>query len=303
MKKERLSLQSWIDEATDWQQSFDEFLLDYNMRELECSAEDVLTQMQDMLNVMEKSVASGLQGKKSLSGLTGGDAKKYAEAAKLEGFTNFLGDLATDACIYAMAVGECNAAMGRIVAAPTAGASGVLPGVLFALKKHYQLNDAVMQRGLLVAGSIGLVIAERASLAGATGGCQAECGSAAAMAAGAAVAMLGGTPRQVGTAVAIVFKNVLGLVCDPVAGLVEVPCIKRNGACALQALNAAQMALAGIGSFIPADDAIDAMKSVGDMLPCPLKETAQGGLATTPAAIKWSKNYFNQKQRSEDIIL
>ncbi len=303
MKKEMLSLQSWIDEATEWQQSMDDFLLDYNMRELECSAEDLLAQMQSMLDVMEKSVETGLLGKKSHSGLTGGDAKKYAEAAQSDSFTNLLGDLATDASVYAMAVGECNAGMGRIVAAPTAGASGVLPGVLFALKKHYHLSDTVMQRGLLVAGSIGLVIAERASLAGATGGCQAECGSAAAMAAGAAVNMLGGTPEQVGTAVAIVFKNVLGLVCDPVAGLVEVPCIKRNGACALQALSAAQLALAGIGSFIPADDAIDAMKSVGDLLPCPLKETAQGGMATTPTALKWSKNYFNQKQREMNIVL
>ena len=139
---------------------------------------------------------------------------------------------------------------------------------------------------------IGMVIAERASLAGATGGCQAECGSAAAMAAGAAVSMLGGSAEQVGTAVAIVFKNVLGLVCDPVAGLVEVPCIKRNGACALQALLAAQLALSGITSFINADEAIDAMKSVGDSLPCALKETAGGGMATTPSALAWAKEYF-----------
>jgi L-serine dehydratase len=292
MKKEMLSLASWIDEAETWQQSFDDFLIDYNMRELECAQEDLLEQMRKMLDVMEKSVQHGLTGVRSHSGLTGGDAKRLAESL-LDGHQAvLLGELATDAVIYAMAVGECNAAMGRIVAAPTAGASGVLPGVFFALKKHRGLSNDALARGLVVAGSIGMVIAERASLAGATGGCQAECGSAAAMAAGAAVSMLGGSPTQVGTAVAIVFKNVLGLVCDPVAGLVEVPCIKRNGACALQALLAAQLALSGISSFIPADEAIDAMKSVGDALPCALKETAGGGMATAPSALAWAKEYF-----------
>lgn len=295
MKKEMLSLNSWIEEAATWQQPLDEFLIEYNMRELECSKEDLLEKMQNMLDVMEKSVEFGMSGKKSHSGLTGGDAKKLSEAAASDSYIGLLGEKATDAVIYATAVGECNAAMGRIVAAPTAGASGVMPGVFFSLKKHCRLSDDVLQRGMVVAGSIGLVIAERASLAGATGGCQAECGSAAAMAAGAAVSMLGGTPQQVGTAVAIVFKNVLGLVCDPVAGLVEVPCIKRNGACALQALLAAELALAGIESFIDADEAIDAMKSVGDALPCALKETAGGGMAATPTAIQWATKYFVQK--------
>jgi L-serine dehydratase len=296
MKKEMLSLNSWIEEAASWQQSLDDFLIDYNMRELECSQEDLLAKMQEMLDVMEKSVEFGLTGRRSHSGLTGGDAKKLADAVETGSYTSLLGDKARDAVIYATAVGECNAAMGRIVAAPTAGASGVLPGVFFALKKHCNLSDATLQRGMVVAGSIGMVIAERASLAGATGGCQAECGSAAAMAAGAAVTMLGGTPQQVGTAVAIVFKNVLGLVCDPVAGLVEVPCIKRNGACALQALLAAELALAGINSFINADEAIDAMKSVGDALPCALKETAGGGMAATPTAIEWETKYFARNQ-------
>lgn len=292
MKKEMLSLNNWIEEATSRQQNLDDFLLEYNTRELECSQNDLLAKMYSMLEVMEKSVQTGLMGVRSRSGLTGGDAKKLVEAVGCSQFISLLGDKALDAVIYAMAVGECNAAMGRIVAAPTAGASGVLPGVFFSLKKHCQLSDEILARGLVVAGSIGLVIAERASLAGATGGCQAECGSAAAMAAGAAVAMLGGTPRQVGTAVAFVFKNILGLVCDPVAGLVEVPCIKRNGSCALQALLAAQLALAGISSFIPADEAIDAMKSVGDSLPCALKETAGGGMAITPTALAWAKQYF-----------
>ncbi|MBQ9762834.1 MAG: L-serine ammonia-lyase, iron-sulfur-dependent, subunit alpha [Phascolarctobacterium sp.] len=292
MKKDKLSLNAWIGEAEAKQQSMQEFLIDYNAKELECSKEELLAKMEAMLAVIQESIDFGLTGVRSHSGLTGGAAKRLLEASEQKQFNNILGDKAKDAMVYAMAVAEANAAMGRIVAAPTAGASGVLPGVFFALKKHYNLSDQVLAEGLVVAGGIGLVIADRASLAGATGGCQAECGSAAAMAAGAAVAMLGGSSSQVGHAVSIVFKNVLGLVCDPVAGLVEVPCIKRNGSCALQALAAAELALAGIESFIPADEAIDAMKSVGDSLPCALKETAGGGMATTPTALAWAKKYF-----------
>lgn len=294
MKKDKLSLNEWINLAEASGQSMQDFLLEYNSKQLECSKEELLSKMDAMLKVIQESIEFGLTGVRSHSGLTGGDAKRLLEASEQKQFSNILGDKAKDAMVYAMAVSEANAAMGRIVAAPTAGASGVLPGVFFALKKHYDLSDKVLAEGLVVAGGIGLVIADRASLAGATGGCQAECGSAAAMAAGAAVAMLGGTPTQVGHAVAIVFKNVLGLVCDPVAGLVEVPCIKRNGACALQALAAAELALAGISSFIPADEAIDAMKSVGDLLPCALKETAGGGMAVTPTALAWAKTYFSK---------
>ena len=292
MKKDKLSLNSWISEAEASGKSMQEFLIEYNSKELECSKEELLAKMEAMLVVIKESIDFGLTGVRSHSGLTGGAAKRLLEASEQKQFNNILGDKAKDAMVYAMAVAEANAAMGRIVAAPTAGASGVLPGVFFALKKHYNLSDQVLAEGLVVAGGIGLVIADRASLAGATGGCQAECGSAAAMAAGAAVAMLGGSPAQIGHAVSIVFKNVLGLVCDPVAGLVEVPCIKRNGSCALQALAAAELALAGIESFIPADEAIDAMKSVGDSLPCALKETAGGGIATTPTALAWAKTYF-----------
>lgn len=292
MKNDKLSLNRWIEEAESKNQSMQEFLTEYNAAQLEVSKEKLQQQMQQMLEVMQQSIEHGLTGVRSHSGLTGGDAKKMQNQAQQAGFCDLLGEKARDAVIYAMAVGECNAAMGRIVAAPTAGASGVLPGVFFSLKKHCQLSDEVLAEGLIVAGGIGLVIADRASLSGAMGGCQAECGSAAAMAAGAAAAMLGGTPAQVGTAVAIVFKNILGLVCDPVAGLVEVPCIKRNGACALQALLAAEMALGGISSFIPSDEAIDAMKSVGDSLPCALKETAGGGMAACPTALAWAKAYF-----------
>lgn len=295
MKKEMLSMNSWIEEAETWQQNLDDFLIDFNMRELNCSQEELLERMTKLLDIMEKSVSFGLTGVHSRSNLTGGAAKKLLESSQNAAFVDLLGPLALDAVIYALAVGEGNAAMGRIVAAPTAGAAGIIPGVFFALEKHRHLTRDTLARGMVVAGSIGLVIAERSSLAGATGGCQAECGSAGAMAAGAVVTMLGGTPRQAGDAVAIVFKNILGLVCDPVAGLVEIPCVKRNGGCALQALLAAQLALSGIGSFISPDEAIDAMKQVGDAMPCALRETGKGGMAAAPTAVAWAKAYFSNK--------
>ncbi len=294
MANDKISLNALLGEAESKNISLNALLVPLSAADLEITEAELLAKMAAMLKVMEESAAYGLTGVRSHSGLTGGSAKTLAEAAAKPGFKQLLGELATDAVTYALAVSECNAAMGRIVAAPTAGAAGVLPGVLLALKKHCNLNEDALSRALVVAGNIGLVIAARASLAGAVGGCQAECGSAAAMAAGAAVDALGGTPKQVGDAVSIVFKNMLGLVCDPVAGLVEVPCIKRNGGAAVQALLAAQLALAGVGSFIPADEAIDAMKWVGDSMPCALRETAGGGLAQTPSALAWAQAYFER---------
>ncbi len=288
MNDKMLSLAGMFAEAERKKLPLTEYLLEYNFSETDMSKEEILAEMKRLLAVMEAAIEHGLTGVRSQSGLSGGEGvalKNYVEKS-------LLGAKAMDAVTFAVAAAESNAAMGRIVAAPTAGASGILPGVFFVLKKHYALSEDDLAKGLVVAGSIGTVIAARASLAGALGGCQAECGSAAAMAAGAAVAMLGGSPAQTGTAVAIVFNNVLGLVCDPVGGLVEIPCIKRNGACALQAMLAADMALSGIQSFIPADEAIDAMKSVGDMLPCALRETAEGGFAAAPTAVAWTEKYF-----------
>lgn len=288
MNDKMLSLAGMFAEAERKKLPLTEYLLEYNFSETDMSKEEILAEMKRLLAVMEAAIEHGLTGVRSQSGLSGGEGvalKNYVEKS-------LLGAKAMDAVTFAVAAAESNAAMGRIVAAPTAGASGILPGVFFALKKHYALSEDDLAKGLVVAGSIGTVIAARASLAGALGGCQAECGSAAAMAAGAAVAMLGGSPAQTGTAVAIVFNNVLGLVCDPVGGLVEIPCVKRNGACALQAMLAADMALSGIQSFIPADEAIDAMKSVGDMLPCALRETAEGGFAAAPTAVAWAEKYF-----------
>ena len=296
MSKDKLSLAAWIDEAEKKDVSLRESLILRNAAKMGIERRELIGKMGEMLKVMRASIDYGLTGVRSRSNLTGGSAKKLAEAQKDTRHRNVLGSTVNDAVVFALAVAEANAAMGRIVAAPTAGASGVLPGVLFSLQKNYNLSDEELAEGLAVAGSIGLVIANRSSLSGAMGGCQAECGSAAAMAAGAAVDLLGGTPQQVGHAVAITIKNLLGLVCDPVAGLVEVPCIKRNAGAVAQALTAVEMSLAGIASFIPADEVIDAMKEVGDRMPCSLKETAGGGLASTPTALAWAEKYFSVEE-------
>lgn len=295
MLNDKLSLNAWLEQATAQGIPLSDFLAARSAEELDINVEALLAQMQEMLVVMQASAEHGLSGVRSRSGLSGGSACHLREEQNAKGYKNLLGPVVNDAVAFALAVSESNAAMGRIVAAPTAGAAGILPGVLLALKAHYALTEEQLAKALIVAGNIGLVIANRASLSGAVGGCQAECGSAAAMAAGAAVDALGGTPTQVGTAVAIVFKNMLGLVCDPVAGLVEVPCVKRNAGATVQALLAAELALAGISSFIPADEAIDAMKSVGDSMSCSLRETAGGGLACTPTALAWAEKYFAQE--------
>ncbi len=295
MKYDKLSWSQMVRDAEEKKQGLFEYLRDRAAAQMECTPEQVMEKMSAMLTVMEEAVDFGLTGVRSNSGLTGGSAKKMREMLeerqKGEQPT-LLGPVASDAVVFSLATAECNAAMGRIVAAPTAGASGVLPGMLLALRKHYGLSRETVLEGLLVAGMIGEVIANRASISGASGGCQAECGSGAAMAAGAAVHMLGGDGRQIDAAISIVFKNMLGLVCDPVAGLVEVPCIKRNAGSVMQALLAAEMSLADIGSFIPADEAIDAMKLVGNCMPSSLRETAGGGMAATPTAREWARNYF-----------
>lgn len=295
MKKDKLSWAQMVCEAEDKGLTLIDFLLERSAAQLETDKQSVLERMGEMFRVMEESVAFGMTGVKSNSGLTGGSAKKlkeYLETQQSKTQPGLLGPVVGTAVMYALAAAEANAAMGRIVAAPTAGASGILPGVLLALKEKCQVPREKLVEGLVVAGVIGEVIANRASIAGATGGCQAECGSGAAMAAGAVVYVFSGTGKQIGDAVSIVFKNMLGLVCDPVAGLVEVPCIKRNAGSVVQCFLAAELALAGVGSFIPADEAIDAMDKVGRSLPRGLRETAEGGLAMTPTARAWTEKYF-----------
>ncbi|MEH7546229.1 MULTISPECIES: L-serine ammonia-lyase, iron-sulfur-dependent, subunit alpha [Bacillaceae] len=252
--------------------------------------EEVLSFMDRNLTVMEKAVERGLKGVTSHSGLTGGDAvllQKYIEKG------NFLsGETILDAVSKAVATNEVNAAMGTICATPTAGSAGVVPGTLFAVKRKLNPTREQMIAFLFTAGAFGFVVANNASISGAAGGCQAEVGSAAGMAAAAIVEMAGGSPNQCAEAMAITLKNMLGLVCDPVAGLVEVPCVKRNAMGAANAMVAADMALAGITSRIPCDEVIDAMYRIGQSMPTALKETAQGGLAATPTGRELEAKIF-----------
>lgn len=267
--------------------------LDSQAEQMELPAQELYDRMAKNLQVMRQAVQAGMDPKlRSTSGLTGGDAAKMKAYAALGGIT---GPFLTGAMARAIAVSEYNAAMGRIVASPTAGSCGILPGTVVSMLEEGRCDEHAAVMALFTAGAIGMVIAEKASIAGAQGGCQAECGSAAAMAAAALVELCGGTPEQSAHACAMAIKNQLGLVCDPVAGLVEIPCIKRNVAGIAIAFTSAEMALAGIESKIPADECVEAMRSVGDAMPCALKETAQGGLAATPTGTKLKEQVFGSE--------
>lgn len=258
---------------------------------LECTKTEVIERMQYQYEVMKSSVQKGIDKDiRSTSGLTGGDAYRMSQARKEN--KTLCGSFFSGALMRAISVGEVNASMGRIVASPTAGSSGIVPAAIITMQEEKNLSDEDCIMALLTASAIGMVISNNASLSGAEGGCQAECGSAAGMAAGALVELAGGNPHQVVHAVAIAMKNILGLVCDPVAGLVEVPCIKRNASGVANAIVAAEMALADIKSVIPADEVIIAMKKVGDGMPRSLKETAEGGLAKTPTAERLAQQIF-----------
>ncbi|MCA0969182.1 L-serine ammonia-lyase, iron-sulfur-dependent, subunit alpha [Halobacillus litoralis] len=257
-----------------------EVMIRQEMEVKQLSREQVFGQMEKNLDVMEKAIEDGLKGVKSHSGLTGGDAVLIQEYMK--NHTPLSGNLVMDAVSKAVATNEVNAAMGTICATPTAGSAGCVPGTLFAVKNQLNPTREQMVRYLFTSGAFGFVVANNASISGAAGGCQAEVGSAAGMAAAAIVEMAGGTPSQSAEAMAITLKNMLGLICDPVAGLVEVPCVKRNAMGASNAITAADMALAGVTSRIPCDEVIDAMYKVGQRMPSAFRETAQGGLAATP---------------------
>jgi L-serine dehydratase len=236
--------------------------------------------MTEMLRAMVQADESYQEEDRSHSGLVGGDGGKMARYA--QGQAPLCGPFLSEVMAGALRMGECNACMKRIVAAPTAGACGVLPAVLLPYQRQFGASEEVLVQALYVAAGFGMVIAERASISGAEGGCQAEIGSAAAIAAPALVHLQGGTAEQMANACAMAVKNLLGLVCDPVGGLVEVPCVKRNVIGAMDALSAAQMALAGIQSRVPPDQVLDAMREVGQSLPHTLRETGKGGLAATP---------------------
>ena len=252
--------------------------------------ETIFAQMDRNLSVMEEAVERGLKGVQSVTGLTGGDAvliQNYIASGK-----SLSGDLLLDAVSKAVATNEVNAAMGTICATPTAGSAGVVPGTLFAVKNKLNPTREEMVHFLFTTGAFGFIVANNASISGAAGGCQAEVGSASAMAAAAIVEMAGGTPQQSAEGFAITLKNMLGLVCDPVAGLVEVPCVKRNAMGAANAMVAADMALAGVTSRIPCDEVIGAMYRIGQSMSPNLKETARGGLAATPTGKAITKAIF-----------
>lgn len=263
--------------------------------------EKVWNRMKYNLETMRDAVKHGQSGNGvfSSTGLTGGEAvkiKKYRE----KGHT-LSGDTIMTAVQNAVATNEVNAAMGVICATPTAGSSGTLPGVLFMLEKRIDLTEEQMIRFLFTAGGFGMVIANNAEIAGATGGCQAEVGSASAMGAAAAVEAAGGTAEQSAQALSIAMSNLLGLVCDPIAGLVEVPCVKRNAIGAGNALIAADMALAGCTSVIPPDECIDAMKKVGHQMPASLRETGIGGLAGTPTGQAIKAKIFGEDAQGDNM--
>ncbi len=256
------------------------------------SREEILLIMSKNLQVMKNSVVNGLTDSKSISGLTGGDALKMDDYLKS-------GNTLSDSTILtavrnAMSVNELNAKMGLVCATPTAGSAGCLPAVLSVAIEKLNLSEEKQLDFLFTAGAFGLVIGNNASISGAEGGCQAEVGSASAMGAAALVMAAGGTAFEASQAVAFVVKNMLGLICDPVAGLVEVPCVKRNALGSSFALIAADMALAGIKSQIPVDEVIDAMYQVGSSLPAAFRETAEGGLAATPTGKRLSHKIFGQ---------
>ncbi|OTN76859.1 L-serine dehydratase, iron-sulfur-dependent, alpha subunit [Enterococcus sp. 8G7_MSG3316] len=246
------------------------------------SHDQIVALMDKNLTVMEQSVAEGVAGVTSVTGLTGGDATKMNDYIAAGDFLS--GDTILQAVQNAIAVNEVNAKMGLICATPTAGSAGVVSGVLMAVRDRLNMTRKAQIDFLFTAGAFGLVIANNASISGAEGGCQAEIGSASAMAAAALVCAKHGSAHQAAQAVAITLKNMMGLICDPVAGLVEVPCVKRNALGSSQAFISADMALAGIESVIPPDEVVMAMYQVGRQMPSIFKETAEGGLAMTPTA-------------------
>lgn len=259
---------------------FWEIVLQYDMEERQVSRQASMAKMLSTWQAIQDAADSYTGTQRSVSGLVGGDGLKmrlYARRGESIG-----GEFMDEVIVQAISMAESNACMRRIVAAPTAGSCGVVPAVLLPLceREHYTQHELL--EALYVASGIGAVIAYRASISGAAGGCQAEIGTASAMAAGALVSLRGGTNEQIGHAVAMALKNLMGLVCDPVAGLVEVPCVKRNVIGAVNAISAADMALAGIESRIPVDEVIDAMGEVGRRMPVEFRETALGGLAATP---------------------
>lgn len=266
------------------------------MKEVEESI--VLDSMKDAFNVMKDAIESGMDPDiKSVGGLIGGGAYKLQTYASEH--ESLAGKAMSEAIAAAMAVSEVNASMGRIVAAPTAGSCGILPGAVVKIGLDRNVSEDDIVKGLFTASAVGMIIARNATVSGAEGGCQAETGTAAAMAAAGLVEMFGGSPEAALSAAAFTIKNILGLVCDPIAGLVECPCEKRNAIGTANAIISADMALAGISTIVPFDEVVDAMRSVGRIMSPTLKETSMGGLADAPTARELEAGIFgNDKVKS-----
>lgn len=272
------------DIAEEYQVPFWRVVIEDDMRERNVSFEESFEAMRGMYQAMKEADSAYDGTLRSASGLAGGDGAKLEEFKKKE--NRLIGDFLTEVMEKAVKMSESNACMRRIVAAPTAGSCGVIPAVLLTYENQREVSQERLVEALFVAAGIGEVIAESASISGAEGGCQAEIGSASAMAAGAVVYLEGGTDEQIIHAAALALKNMLGLTCDPVAGLVEVPCVKRNVSGAVNAIVSSQMAMAGIKSAILPDEVIDSMRRIGKLLPACLRETGQEGLAITPTAME-----------------
>ncbi|EZZ61210.1 L-serine ammonia-lyase, iron-sulfur-dependent, subunit alpha [Staphylococcus aureus] len=293
------SIRETIDYAVENNMSFADIMVKEEMELSGKSRDEVRAQMKQNLDVMRDAVIKGTTGDgvESVTGYTGHDAAKLRDYNEthhaLSGYEMI------DAVKGAIATNEVNAAMGIICATPTAGSSGTIPGALFKLEKTHDLTEEQMIDFLFTSAMFGRVVANNASVAGATGGCQAEVGSASAMAAAAAVAIFGGSPEASGHAMALAISNLLGLVCDPVAGLVEIPCVMRNAIGSGNALISADLALAGIESRIPVDEVIEAMDKVGRNLPASLRETGLGGLAGTPTGEAIKRKIFGT---AEDMV-
>ena len=278
------SIQDLLNLAKEYQIPLWEVVCRADMEERQVTKEQSFETMHRMYEAMKQADSAYDKDLKSASGLADGDGEKmhcYNAAGK-----NIAGEYIGLVMEKAVKMGESNACMKRIVAAPTAGACGVIPAVFLAYQEYFRAEEQKMVEAMYLTAGIGAVIAENASIAGASGGCQAEIGSASAMAAAGLAYLQGGDDEQIVNAMAFALKNMLGLTCDPVCGLVEVPCIKRNSAGAVNAVTSAQMALAGICSAIAPDEVIDTMRRIGNALPACLKETSEGGLATTPSAQK-----------------
>ena len=276
------SLQELCEIATEQNKKIYEVVLEEDCHERGISVEEGFAQVTQVYQAMKEADQEYDADITSTSKLAGGDGEKLRKYREKE--TSLCGDFVVGVMEKAVKMGESNACMKRIVASPTAGSCGVVPAVLLSLQERFSYSDEEMTKALLVAAGIGGVIASRAFIAGAAGGCQAEIGSAAAMSAGALAFLQGADPQTVMHAAALSLKNMLGLACDPVGGLVEVPCIKRNSYGAVNAVTSAQLALAGIRSAITPDDVIDSMRRIGNQMPTCLKETSEGGLATSASA-------------------